>query len=288
MESLYVDARKYLYPSWFIPGEKESGVAFMGDFQYNPMEPMDSDMVRVRKWFEWCAAHKFRILLTGDIIDSCSPSSRQELNVAFVRAYGHSRDALDMGIKSICDKFLEIAEPAIGFVDGGVYGHHGWIFKDGTSSHQYIMDRLGGRNLGDSAKVTYAFGDGVLARVWLHHGAGGAVTPGGILAKGQRQAERRFADLYVYGHNHQNVAYKLPWMTDRVVGKKVVEIGSTRRIMAVGGSLRGYPVGRRNAFGEPEDNYVGKAMLPPVSLGWGVAFFRPMYKEKRLDANVSM
>ena len=150
------------------------------------------------------------------------------------------------------------------------------------------MDEVGGRNLGDSAHVVYDFGKGIRARVWLHHGAGGAVTPGGILAKGQRQAERRFADLYAYGHNHQNVLFKLPWITDRVSGTKIIEEGSTRRIMAVGWALRGYPIGRRNAFGEPDGNYVEKAMLPPVSLGWGVAFFRPMYKEKRLDANVSM
>ena|SRR3990167_4502691 len=288
MEPLVIKARKYLYDSWFIPGEKEIGVAFMGDFQYNPMEPNDSDMERVKKWFEWCRGHGFRILFTGDLIDSCSPSSRQELNVAFVRAYGHSRDALDEGIRSICDKFLALAKPAVGLVDGGVYGHHGWIFKDGTSSHQYIMDELGGRNLGDSAIVSYDFGRDLEAWIWLHHGSGSAVTPGGIIAKGMRQALARGADLYAYGHNHQNVLYKLPWITNRVEDGEIVEDGSTRRIMAVGGALRGYPLRRRNAFGEPEGNYVEKMGLPPVSLGWGIAFFRPMYRERRVDANASM
>lgn len=290
METQYVDGRAWLYDSWNLPGDKEMGAVFMGDFQWNPLHPEDTDSRRIGTWANWAKGHNFPVWFTGDELDVGSPSSMKELNVAFARAYGSNRDAMDLGVKTACDNFAEgTLAPLQGILQGGVGGHHNYFFSNGMSATQYLVEKLGGKYLGDCGAIVIDFGGGMTYKIFLHHGPlSVAATVGAVLGRVQRIAANAMFDLYVVGHFSQNLATKIPKLEYKLRGKKIVDVGETRRLVTVGSAMRGYIIGRKNALKYPEGTYAERFMLAPISLGWGYALIRPKPKERRVDSSWSL
>ena len=269
----------------------------IGDIHYGEH---GCDVERLQRHLTWGLDQHCYFVGLGDYLDIGSPSNRRIMATASVDLYDSLKDMLDDAAEKKLDELKEILEPTRGRWLGMVSGHHHWDFQDGSTSDTRLAQFLDTRYMGDGAAMTVLHfttpsdtkGDrhGYL-RIWYTHGAGAAQTPGGIINRLERIAKTFFAHFYLMGHVHVKVLEKIPWIDITATAAGRVRWNSTNRILAVtGGFLKGYEMGRTNAFGYPAAGYVEKKMLAPTSLGGLVLYARPYVTDgyMKIDTDASV
>lgn len=103
---------------------------------------------------------------------------------------------------------------------GLLFGNHEHTYmktKEQAHLHSWLCHELGVANLEYSALVDLSFkqkakgsGHQRKFRFYLHHGAGGAQTPGGKLNRLVKFMQAFEADIYMIGHVHDQLAKRLP------------------------------------------------------------------------------
>ena len=181
----------------------------------------------------------------------------------------------EAGIRHAAKLFQPIKHKCLGLLTGNhekAYEHrtehegmHGWLCMElGVPNLQYsaIMDVVFCRKTGVkapylSADPPGAGGDAVRFRVFCHHGAGFASTPGGKLNKLIQFMQSFEADIFFCGHVHDKVGRREPSMGVDDDCKKLV---ARERLGVISGSyLKTYAQGV-TTYGEQRG-------YRPVSLG---------------------
>ena len=190
-------------------------------------------------------------------------------------------DLGDVGKKQIRDLFMPIKHKCLGLV----LGNHEKSYQRHTkheAMHSWLCEELGVPNLQYSAlfdlvlcrtrckapKLLHHSPGAVSAksfRIFIHHGAGYATTPGGKLNKLVQFMQSFDADLYFCGHVHDQLARKEPAIGADATCTKLIE---RQRLGLISGSyLKTYCQGVIT-YGEQRG-------YRPVSLGAAVAEITP-------------
>lgn len=131
--------------------------------------------------------------------------------------------------RRVRDLFEPIKDKCLGLIYGN---HEEKYMKNNTSMelHNWLCTELGVRNLGYSAFVDIVFwrraggqlpklgykapgrndGSRFQQRLYIHHGAGGATTPGGKINRLIKFMDSFEADVYMVGHVHDQLMIKRP------------------------------------------------------------------------------
>lgn len=168
----------------------------------------------------------------------------------------------------VADLFRPIAHKCLGLL----FGNHEAVYartQEQTNLHGWLCTTLGVPNLGYSAFVDAIFvrdshvkapalrsdpGDRYFrfrVRIFAHHGAGGANTPGGKLNRLVQFMHAFEADVYMIGHVHDQKGQRLPRITaddrcEKITARDSVGIisGSYLKTYAQGvttyGEIKGY------------------------------------------------
>jgi len=275
MEQLRFRPKKLPKSRWIDAPELR--ILPMGDFQYAG-EDGDTDVKRLRKYVDFGIKNDFYFIGVGDYTDFASPSNRAALHAAGSKFYDSTFKAIDKGAEVFLDELKEILEPTIGRWIHLLRGHHYFTFSDGTDTDYRLAEFLNAPFGGDCALVTVEFSNGrkvLRENIWSHHGAGGGMTIAAPLNRLQRMAGHFDARVFITGHQHKQAIAQIPR----------IGVGEDRKIflISIGGLLRGYQIGRKNAMGIPEGGYPEKKMLVPVSLGFPSVYMRPIFAENRVD-----
>jgi hypothetical protein len=269
----------------------------IGDIHYGEH---GCDVERLQRHLQWGLDQHCYFIGLGDYMDTASPSNRRIMGLASVDLYDSLRDMTDEAADKTLGELKAILEPTRGRWLGLVSGHHMWQFQDGSTSDTRLAQFLDTRYMGDGAAMTVLHfkmpaaksGDHhAYLRIWYTHGAGAAQTPGAILNRLERVAKTFFAHIYLMGHLHVKLMERIPWIDITATAGDRVRWNSTNRILAVtGGFLKGYEMGRTNAFGYPAAGYVEKKMYAPTSLGGLTLYARPYFKDGyvKIDTDASV
>lgn len=147
---------------------------------------------------------------TGDLIDADRPSLRDRKAIMYAEA--ERKDALshedvkdqDWLDKYVIPKYKRLAPRCLGLLDGDHYK----IFRNGTTSTQYICQRAKIPYLGERMAfvgLVFAAKTNSMCRyvILARHGTGGGGSNGADLARLERQNYGFLADLYLGGHTHR-------------------------------------------------------------------------------------
>jgi predicted phosphodiesterase len=212
----------------------------------------------------------------------------EHVKVAELARIGHAQAAF------VRDLMLPIADKCIGVMEG----NHEQKYMQRTQSrqlHSWLCEELGVPNLGYSTIFDLCFRrnsrstkPGVLLavspnrrnlhtsryRVFAHHGAGYAQTPGGKLNK-LIQAMDYFprADLVLLGHVHDQKAQRMPRLG---ANADCTELTAHDQVGAICGSYL-------RTYGEGAAGYGEQKLYRPVPLGMTVITFRPDKREMRVE-----
>ena len=184
------------------------------------------------------------------------------------------------------DLFAPIAGKCLGLA----YGNHEASYQtanDQDGLHGWLCTELGAANLGYSALLDIVFvrmgkgapvlhrgnpkrhGDRNGFRVYVHHGAGAAGTPGGKLNRLVQFMDSFDADVYMIGHVHDRVGKRITRLGADASCRKIVE---RERVGVVAGSyLKTYAQGA-TGYGERKG-------YRPTSLGPALVHIRPTTRE---------
>jgi hypothetical protein len=241
----------------------------VGDIQWAGM-PQEIALGMLKRHIKWGVEQGAYFIGMGDYIDTFSPSNRARLTSAGL--YDTAMKVTDKMTKDLVDEIYDEAlAPSKGRWLGLLEGHHFNEFRDGTTTDQYLSQKLDAKFLGTSAYVRLSFHNGTkrgATLIWCHHGVGGGGTMGGSLNKLENLAKSWEADIYLLGHDTKKVGapidYVKPIFPNNGAPPRLVH--RTRIIARTGGFLKGYIPG--NKHGQvPRGNYVEQAMLNPVALG---------------------
>jgi len=250
---------------------------------------------KLRNYIEWALDQKNVYFIgMGDYIDILSPSNRRAWQSA--QLYESVRKGLEDKAQEYVSDFLELVKGSEGRWLGLVEGHHFFEFEDGTTSDTRIAQGLKTAFLGTCAFVRLRFkGDGhagqLACTMWVHHGAGGGLTPHSPLARLLHVMHYFDADIYLIGHQTKKPAVKVPYLY--MSSKPPYQLIAKHKILAgTGGFSEGYMQGSQSVSGRPQGGYVEQRMLSPVALGAVLLKIRPVYGDEtrgdRLDINVEI
>jgi len=250
---------------------------------------------KLRNYINWGLEQKNVYFLgMGDYIDILSPSNRRAWQSAAL--YESVRQSMEDKAQEYVENFLELVKGSEGRWLGIVEGHHFFEFEDGTTSDTRIAHGLGCAFLGTCAFVRLRFrGDGHKGRLactlWVHHGAGGGLTPHSPLTRLLHVMHYFDADIYLIGHQTKKPAVKVPYLY--MSSKPPYQLIAKHKILAgTGGFSEGYMQGSQSVSGRAQGGYVEQRMLSPVALGAVLLKIRPVYGDEtrgdRLDMNVEI
>lgn len=187
-----------------------------------------------------------------------------------------------VSMERVRDAFLPIKDKCLGLL----LGNHEKAFQKAHKQedlHGWLCEEMGVRNLGYCALFDVVFlrrpkarlriledrpdsGNGESFRIFAHHGAGYASTPGGKLNRLIQFMHNFDADVYFIGHVHDQISKRIPQLTanaqcDKIVQRDKVGVitGSYLKTYAHGtityGEQRGYapvPIGMRGVIIKPD------------------------------------
>jgi len=175
------------------------------------------------------------------------------------------------------DKFINIVEKYKDQIIGIGSGNHeeNIINRCNTNSTKRICKRLKCKNLGYSGLVTLKLREGkarirtVVVR-WHHGWGGGGRTMGNSLTKYSKDIPNWKADIFLYGHDHQNKTDRIERM--RTTGKKSF-IAEPIRIGVCGTYLKTYLQSINTTYSKKagyNPTRVGgiEILIKPVEPGW--------------------
>jgi hypothetical protein len=192
------------------------------------------------------------------------------------------------GMTQVRDLFAPIRHKCLGLL----LGNHELKYElmtDQESLHGWLCTEIGAENLQYSAlfDVVFCRAAGVKAprlqstppprngstcrqfRIYCHHGAGYAMTPGGKLNRLVQFMQSFDADIYFIGHVHDHVARKEPALGADATCTKIIE---RKRLGVVAGSyLRTYTQGH-TSYGEQKG-------YRPTDLGPAIVAIHPETRE---------
>jgi len=207
--------------------------------------------------------HTF-LFFAGDITDDDRPSTRARKAAIFSgEDRSQSLSASNMADRLAISKFiLPLLMPVKERILGAIDGDHFQLYRDGTTSTQYIFKELGipnvyiGRRMGwirllflDSKKT-------LEYRILMRHGRGGTGKIGSDINKLITSNMQFEADLFIGGHTHKKWCYSEPTMY--LSGNK---IKTKTRMYCRAGSLF-------NSYGDGLYTYAEDAEYPPLSTGF--------------------
>ena len=179
-----------------------------------------------------------------------------------------------VGTEKVRDLFEPIKHKCLGLVLGNHEDSY-QRFTDHTDQHAWLCHELGVPNLEYSALLDVIFvrqprskprlqtvppargGSHQRFRLYIHHGAGGAVTPGGKLNTLIRFMKQFEADIYFIGHVHDKVARLEPMLGANEACDRLV---AHERVGLISGSYL-------KTYAEHITTYGEKRAYPPTSLG---------------------
>ncbi len=228
----------------------------------------------------------------GDYADYITPSDRrfdpETLGETFkVRDLGRVGSILIAGVKR---SFTPIKEKCVGLL----FGNHEYYYMLGNDQqdlHGWLCTELGVDNLGYSCFVDLVFvrqprlrggpvmtmanpkggGDRRVVRVFAHHGASGASTPGGKFTSLVRAMDWWNADITILAHVHDMTAHKAVHLQADRACRKIVEV--LRVGLVAGTYLRTYA--------QDGTIYGERRMYKPSPLGATYTEITPMTGELR-------
>jgi hypothetical protein len=196
----------------------------------------------------------------GDYDDLASASERIVLTDR--KLHESSIKTLEGLYKYHTDRLFEEIKFMKGKCLGLIEGNHYAEFQNGTTSTQYLCDKLECKYLGVSSFIRLSYPYGKQSRsldIFAYHGKGAGRLVGSCLNTVQQMAERAEADIYLMGHCHRKSIG---------LGEKLVLSGANGTLklnyrkqlfINTGSFLMGY---------EPNvKSYVVDAGLNPTSLG---------------------
>lgn len=250
----------------------------IGDIQYSGQKG-PADLKRLERYLKFGLENDAYFIGMGDYLDFASPSNRQRLQEASL--YDTASAVIDQAATELESELFEVLAPTRGRWLTLVEGHHYFMHLDGTTTGQRLANFLGCRYGGDSVLMRLVFRQykkesymrGIICKIFVHHGHGGAITLGGPLARLERQLGRIMAQALFIGHHHQQQVTLVDALdvTDSGiphlfhVPRAIILTGSFMR-----GWLQDYALGNR-----PQGTYVEQKMLPPVTLGSPIVEFTP-------------
>lgn len=162
----------------------------------------------------------------------------------------------------IIPKFMKIKNSCLGILDGDHY----LIFKNGTTSGQYICNKLGINYLGERMAYVGLILEAKMNNVIHHikyvilarHGRGASRTNGADIMSLEKQNSGFIADLFLGGHSHKENCHPIPMLYP----SKNFDFVKQKIIWFIrGGSfLRGYIPGKVT--------YPELAEYNPLCTGW--------------------
>src|SRR5574341_218422 len=225
------------------------------------------DKALLKSWVD--AVKKDRtayVMLMGDTLDSARTHYRDHLRS--YRADQTSQEVLDDLQRGSVRDLAEIIRPIKDRVIGAIRGNHYWEFQDGTNSEQLLCKLLGITYLGALAMIRIRTPKGRKLVVYAHHtGGGGGITVGGDINTFLKQEMAWDADIYLAGHTHKRLAFKVPTMhlTDEQE-PKIVE--RTKMFVRCGAMLQGFKPDYPTVDRAHEPSYAELKAYRPTDLGW--------------------
>jgi predicted phosphodiesterase len=174
-----------------------------------------------------CAAGRFRavvkkisrlqrciIFMLGDQIDAISRTDKRfDASVLDDRALRNLADIGNMG-EVLYDSMIEELQPIKDKIAVALIGNHESKYMGQTEQvrlHERFCEAIGARNGGYACFVDLVFTDpeqnSATFRVFAHHGAGAAATPGGKVNRLIRFMDMANADIALTGHTHESIDY---------------------------------------------------------------------------------
>ena len=244
--------------------------------KYNKVIPLipfgdihrSSDNCAVDKWhkfLDWGKSKKNCYFIgTGDYDDLVSAIERDVLSNS--RLHDSTNNTLDQMYRHYSDKFYEEIKFMKGRLLGLIEGNHYGVFNNGTTTTQYLCDKLGCKYLGCNAFVRVILDNqkgntNHKLDIWVHHGKSGSRKDSGSLSKLQDIANFIQANIYIMGHDHKKIAdTKIRLKLSDTQKLDNLDIVHEKYVLVRAGSfLKGYVKGRTS--------YVTAACLPPADLG---------------------
>lgn len=209
--------------------------------------------------------HAYTVLM-GDSLDSARSHYRN--HVRGYRDDENSQESLDDLQKRVIGELAEILKPIKHKIIGNVRGNHFWEFSDGTNGEQYLCQLLGIKYLGVLGAIRLVTPKGREVTVFAHHnGGGGGLTVGGDANAMTKQELAWDADIYLMGHTHKRLAFKLPTM--RLTREKHPQIVErTKVFVRCGAFLKGFKLDRPTVDRPYAPSYAETKAYRPTDLGW--------------------
>jgi len=212
----------------------------------------------------------------GDYADYITPNDRRWDSGSIDDSIFKMSDLGRIG-EAMTEKVAALFTPIKNKCLGLVFGNHEdkyMSLENQQGLHHNLCKHLGVPDLGYSAFIDIVFvrspsrkppmllpdrpeGNCFTQRLYVHHGAGGATTPGGKLNRLIKFMDSFEADIYMIGHVHDQVVIKRPILTANEACNHIQE--RTRIGMITGTYLRTYT---QNVTG-----YGEKKGYAPVPLG---------------------
>ncbi len=224
------------------------------------------DKALLKAWVQAIKKKNVYTFLLGDSLDSARTHFRNH-----VRSYkddSNSQLALDEMHKRQLDELVDILRPIKDRIMGTIRGNHYWSFADETNSEQYLCKALGIQYLGVLGVVRILTPSKREVRMIAHHhGGGGGATVGGDANALLKQEAAWDADIYLAGHTHKRLAFKLPTMT--ITGEEHPQVVERTRVFArTGAFLKGFLLDNPSADRPHFPSYAEEAAYRPTDLGW--------------------
>jgi hypothetical protein len=208
---------------------------------------------------------------TGDYIDFMSPSNRAKLKAA-----GFYDTALDV----VSDKALSLTQELYdkylvqtrGQWLGLVHGHHWSELANGSTTDEWLAERLECPYLGTSAYIVLNFESDDLSQragrvvLWVHHGRGNGRASAPI-NKLETVATYWDADVFVIGHMSKLAAAPINRIYPAEDSEGNLHLAHRKiQLVGAGSWSRAYMEGHRQGR-RKHGCYVEEAMMNPAALG---------------------
>jgi len=231
-----------------------------------------------------------RVLLMGDLGDYIGQADKR-WDAATISPEVKAADLADWGMY-IAKGIVKLLRPLRGKIVGSLEGNHESTFsaRQAQQMHAWTCAELGVRNFGFSCFFDLTFersgaGNSRRAyRIFAHHGAGAAQSPGGKINRLVSFMNFHEADVYLVGHVHEQDVKRIETLAastkcDRLISRK--KLG-----LFTGTYLRTYAEGFKA-------NYSERAGYRPVPLGCSVVEFQPfghdwVHREESVSAKVAI
>jgi predicted phosphodiesterase len=219
---------------------------------------------------EWVAAvaetkNAYTILM-GDSLDAARTHYRN--HIRGYRDDSNSQESLDDLQKRVIGELAEILKPIRKRIIGAIRGNHYWEFNDATNSEQYLCQLLEVPYLGTLSAIRVVTPSSKELTIFAHHsGGGGGMTVGGDANAMLKQESAWDADVYLMGHTHKRLAFKLPTMKLSSEEKPVI-VERSRVFVRCGAFLKGFKPDFPTTSQPHFPSYAEEKAYRPTDLGW--------------------